>query len=652
MENQSKFEEIRHKISDKLLLVGTIVAIPAAIASGYRISSMGLKTLFVIDILIAIILLVAYLTRNKTNYRIRTSLLLAYVFIMGWIALNTWGLWGFGLFIMFFTIIIATTLFGLRYGVFLLVSSIVILVGVSISVHFGWLKFEFDFNVLSHSTFHWVSRSIFFTSFVTMAVVTLGLVHKNFEKVNRDLSISEARYNLALDSVNEVIWELEVPTGKAFVSPKFFEILHFAPNELAVDYSSWRKLIHPNDKEKVNECIQNHMLGKSQSIIIEYRIRNKNGGWQWILTKGKIVNWDSHGKPLRVLGTHSDIGPRKEMERILKESEQRYRMLFMNANETILLIENEVVIDTNESAYDLFGMVRDQLIGKSIFNLCPEKQIDGRSSFETLSDFLSKVKLGEAIRTEWEFERLDGKLLDAIMSINKVIDEERFIYQIIIHDITERKKFEQAKLDAIIETEERERLKLAGDLHDDVGPLLSSLNMYLSLLNREQTQNKPEILENMHGILKDTIASVREISNNLSPHSLNTYGLVSAIEAFIEKERNILDINFTENLKDKRLPQVVEVMCYRIVKEMINNTIKYAKASIIMIDLFIEDEILYLSYSDNGVGFDLDNVLNSRKSGIGILNILNRLKTLKATYSFDNEGEEGFSFKMKLRLDS
>jgi PAS domain S-box-containing protein len=632
--------------------VGTIVSIPAAIASGYRISTMGLKTLFVIDIFIAILLIIAYLTRNKTNYRIRTSLLLVYVFIMGWIALNTWGLWGFGLFIMFFTIIIATTLFGLRYGVFLLILSLLILIGLTFSIHYGWLTFEWDFNTLSHSTFHWFSRSIFFMSFVTMTVVTLGLVHKNFEKVNKELSISEARYNLALDSVNEVIWELEVPTGKAFVSPKFFEILHFAPNEFAADFRSWKKLIHPDDIEVVNEVINKHMTNISPSINVEYRIKNKYGGWQWILTKGKIVSRSEDGYPTRVLGTHSDIGPRKEMERILKESEQRYRLLFMNANDTILLVENNVVIDTNESAFEFFGMVRDQLIGINICDLCPEKQSDGTVTANKLLSLFEEVKHGTPIRTEWELERLDGKVIDVIMSVSVLIDEERYIYQILLHDISERKQFEQAKLNAILETEERERLKLAGDLHDDVGPLLSSLNMYLSLINREQTQNKEEILENMQDILKDTIGSIREISNNISPHNLNNYGLVSAIKSYIEREQKLVEINFEENLNDNRLPRIIEIMCYRIVKEMINNTIKYAKAQTIWINLSIEDKMLYLSYRDNGIGFDVNEAIENQKTGIGLLNILNRLNTLKATYTFKGKPGEGFNFEMKLRQTS
>ena len=229
-------------------------------------------------------------------------------------------------------------------------------------------------------------------------------------------------------------------------------------------------------------------------------------------------------------------------------------------------------------------------------------------------------------------------------------DEDRQIFQVILHDISERKEFEQSKLNAIIETEEQERLRLAGDLHDEVGPLLSSLNMYLSLIAREQTQNKVEILENMGGILKDTIRSVREISNNISPHTLNNYGLIAAINAFTDQGKNLLDFKFDQNLGEKRLPKVIEIMCYRIIKELYNNTLKYANAKNVWLRIELIENSLHLNYKDDGDGFDFDSTIKSGKTGIGLLNILNRLKTLKANYEFDSKKGKGFSFSMNVRI--
>jgi len=175
-----KYEETRQKISDKLLLVGMIVSIPGAIVSGYRIFTMGVRPLFVFDVLIAIILVISYLTRSKINYRIRLALLLGYVFILGWISLGTFGLYGLGIFIMFFSIIIVTTFFGLRYGVMLLGLSFIIMVLFTVFIHLQLIHYEWDFNDLSLSTFQWFSRTVFFLFRTMMQNPQILFQHKHF----------------------------------------------------------------------------------------------------------------------------------------------------------------------------------------------------------------------------------------------------------------------------------------------------------------------------------------------------------------------------------------------------------------------------------------------------------------------------------------
>lgn len=96
MDQSNSFETVRYKIVDVMLLVGMIASIPAAIASGCRIITMGVRTLFIIDIIFAIILILSYLTRSRTNYKRRIDLLLIYAFFIGWISLNTWGFGALG----------------------------------------------------------------------------------------------------------------------------------------------------------------------------------------------------------------------------------------------------------------------------------------------------------------------------------------------------------------------------------------------------------------------------------------------------------------------------------------------------------------------------------------------------------------------------
>ncbi|MFN8208025.1 MAG: PAS domain S-box protein [Bacteroidales bacterium] len=646
----ANFEHIRQRISDKLLLVATIVSIPAAIFSGYRIFLMGPRLLFFADVSISLVLLVTYLARHKINYRLRLVPLVVYIFLIGIIGLGTFGLFGLGTLILFFIIIIVTTLFGMQYGLITLGLSAITFLIFTLLIHFRWISYGFDFNELNYSSYQWISRAVFFLCFSAMAVIALGMVYTNFGRLYENLAFSEARLALALESVDEVVWEFDIKKDSSFVSSKHPLILPFAHSNFFKGYADWKGQIHPDDAEEVHRNIQEHINGHTQNFNIEYRMLNVKDEWQWILTKGKVVARDKDGAPTRVLGTHTDIGPRKEMERSVLASEKKYRSLFMSANDTILLVEKGVITDCNMVAYGFFGAQEGSLTGRNLVDFCPPCQSNGHSSADMLEEFFREDTNDKERITEWEFVRSDGSVIDSLMSLNLIRDGSRFIYQAILHDISDRIRFEKTKIDAIVETEEKERQRLARDLHDDVGPLLSSLNMYMSLLNREQTENKGEIIENMQGILKDAIRNVREISNNLAPYTLTNYGLLPAINNFIEIERKLLEIKLEENIGTLRLPRNIELTCYRIIKELLNNTLKYARAKSVLIKLTFGDNTLSLSYADDGQGFSMDNTPNNKISGMGLQNIRNRLTSLNATCVIESKPGEGFHLQSLIRL--
>jgi PAS domain S-box-containing protein len=646
----ANFELIRQRISDKLLLVATIVSIPAAIFSGYRIFLMGPKLLFFADVSIAFVLLVTYLARRKINYRFRLVPLIIYIFFIGLIGLNTFGLFGMSTLILFFIIIIVTTLFGMQYGLIALAFSALTLFLFTMGIYFRWISFGFNFNELMYSTYQWVSRGIFFLCFSAMAVIALGMVYTNFGRLYETLASSEARLALALESVDEVVWELDIQKNSTFISSKFPLVFPFAHNNFFKGYEEWKDQIHPDDIDDVHRNVQEHIMGNSPNIKIEYRIRNVKNEWQWILTKGKVVARDKNGTPTRVLGTHTDIGPRKEMERAVQASEKRYRSLFMNANDAILLLENGIITDCNTMAYSFFGSQQVALKGLNLSRFCPLLQSSGHNSVDMLEEFFREGLEDKQRIIEWEFLRSDGSIIDSLMSLNLITDDKRVIYQAILHDISGRIRYEKAKIDAIVETEEKERQRLARDLHDDVGPLLSSLNMYMSLLNREQTENKGEIIGNMQGILKDAIRNVREISNNLAPYTLTNYGLIPAINNFLEIERKLLAINLEENIGNVRLPRNIELTSYRIIKELLNNTLKYAKAKSVLIKLNLSDNTLLLSYSDDGQGFDLEHSTENKTTGMGLQNIRNRLISLNASCIIESKPGNGFNLQSLIRI--
>lgn len=191
-----------------------------------------------------------------------------------------------------------------------------------------------------------------------------------------------------------------------------------------------------------------------------------------------------------------------------------------------------------------------------------------------------------------------------------------------------RKENEAKVLFAIIKTEEKERHRFAKELHDGLGPILSSIKMTLSAIDKtiEDLTNQ-QILEKTDHAIDEAILATKEISNNLSPHVLEHFGLEKAIKTFTN---NIvipdeMEIIISSNLNGKRYNYNIEVVLYRIIGELVSNTLKHAKASMIEISLYNYPRKLELFYSDNGIGF---NIENQEYTGMGLSNIKSRVKSL------------------------
>ena len=217
-----------------------------------------------------------------------------------------------------------------------------------------------------------------------------------------------------------------------------------------------------------------------------------------------------------------------------------------------------------------------------------------------------------------------------------------------------RREAEKRVLNAIIQTEEKERKRFAKDLHDGLGPLLSTVKMSISTLSlMDQDPSRKEIIENTAHVINESIKSIKEISNNLSPHILNNFGLASAIKDFSNKiDSKVVHINFESNAFNKRLEENVEVVLYRVVCELINNTMKHAQAHVADINLTIQHKNILLSYSDDGVGFNVNEVVgdNLQVNGMGYSNMLSRVNSIKGRMDVESSPESGTKVLIRVKI--
>lgn len=217
-----------------------------------------------------------------------------------------------------------------------------------------------------------------------------------------------------------------------------------------------------------------------------------------------------------------------------------------------------------------------------------------------------------------------------------------------------RRTTEKLFLNAIIQTEEKERKRFAKDLHDGMGPLLSSVKMSVSSLAQMQHDKASrEIIDNTEIVINEAIKSLKEISDNLSPHVLNNFGLVRALSNFANKINinKTIRIKLNSTLKDERFDTNVEVVLYRVICELINNTIKHAHAKKIDISLTREDEHINIVYKDDGKGFDVGKIIDQPSlSGMGFSNIYSRINSLKGEIDISSEQRKGTRVMIKVKI--
>jgi PAS domain S-box-containing protein len=130
---------------------------------------------------------------------------------------------------------------------------------------------------------------------------------------------SEERLRLALAAASQGLYDLNLQTGQATVSPEYAVMLGYEPTGFRESMDTWRERLHPDDRAVVPGKLDDYLAGRSPSFRVEFRLRTRDGRWKWILSLGQIEQWSADGKPLRMLGTHTDIDALKSAEATLRE---------------------------------------------------------------------------------------------------------------------------------------------------------------------------------------------------------------------------------------------------------------------------------------------------------------------------------------------
>lgn len=240
-------------------------------------------------------------------------------------------------------------------------------------------------------------------------------------------------------------------------------------------------------------------------------------------------------------------------------------------------------------------------------------------------------------------------LLSGTLLIYFFLKQRQTLLQNKIITIEQQKKLELTQ--AIIDGEEQERTRLAKELHDGIGGLMSMIKLQFTNFKKTHTEiQKDDEYNNALDLLNTASQDIRKISHALMPSALERLGLIDAVEQFCTQMQSSgnFEIDFQNYGFEERLPLRFELLVYRIIQELLNNVVKYAEAKEVLVQLSKNEKLISLTVEDDGIGFDISTLIN--KDGIGLQSMQKRIELLGGKMDIDSNIGRGTSINIELSI--
>ncbi len=512
-------------------------------------------------------------------------------------------------------------------------------------------------------------KQIFFPIMILypLATVLIGeyiIKQENTREHKKALDESEKRWQFALEGAGDGIWDWNLITNEVFFSKQWKNTLGFNESEIQNLLSEWEKRVHPEDLPEVNSLIKLHLEGKIPIYSAEYRILCKDGSYKWILDRGKVMQHDNLGNPVRFIGTHKDISDRKLREMLLAHEQYLVNALMEHTTESVFFKDlNSRYIRVNKAFANSLGYSdTEAIIGKSDFDFFDEEDAENTLKEEQEIILTSKMSNEEGKR-----KLLDGTetwVLTNKMPLKNPSNVTIGTFGISIN-IDDQKKVEEALKDSqdqlkkfaahLQNVREEERILLAREIHDELGQILIALKIDMGMLKqkicsttqikKEETEKK---IEQILNLLDRTIKTTRKIMTGLRPETLELVGLNEAIKTYSKEfeERHKIFCFFESNITDVNIDFERSVALFRILQEALTNVVKHSKASEVKIRLELINDTIKMEIADNGIG--IDKSIEVRKDSYGLIGMRERVLILDGQISIDGQKGDGTTVKVEI----
>ena len=470
----------------------------------------------------------------------------------------------------------------------------------------------------------------------------MDLAAKNHQK--------DSLCTLIFDNTAEAILVTDAKGRIVEANPSCLNLFEYSLNEIVGQ--KVEKLI-PKDLEKIHKDHRENFVKKPES-----RKMHSGRTLTGIKKSKEEISLQiglSHVKSEEELFIICFISDVSDREKWLNQIQNQQKLLqkYLDVTSTILLILNnkQKVVLINKVGSKILGITTKEAIGKNWFNEFLPK--DERESVRVFFDGMVKGKEEDTNKHENHIINFEGKKR-LIEWNNTIIRNSDGSIDVILSngvDITERRKSEDARAEALIKGQEIERRRLAQELHDGLGQAISAIGLNLNALEPElETFNQR--FKNIYVDLKEKLdyafEEIRAISKNLTPKILEEFGLARALEYLEETLDNStkVELNFSLHGDLDNLESDVSLSIYRSVQELLSNALRHAKAKTIHVYVTRSTDAILVIVEDDGIGFKP----NKTGFGLGISNLKARVELLRGQINIDSNDKGGTSVSINIPL--
>ena len=431
------------------------------------------------------------------------------------------------------------------------------------------------------------------------------------ERAQNLLSESQQRLELALKGADLGLWDFDIANNEGFVDQTWADIFGYSLDDIPSNINWWRSALHPEDRSTVIEAWNAHLEGRTPFFEAEHRVKAKSGEWNWILTRGKVVERDRDGAPLRASGTAFDISDRKLAEDKLLQLSK----VFMESIDPIFIRDLEgAIVDLNKAAEQTYGWSREELIGKSIKTVVAPKR------HEITDELQERCKRGEKVENVEAVHRIkSGDLMPVLVSLSLLTDKKNRPVGIasITKNLTDLKRTEEmlrAKTEAL-ERSNKDLEEFAYVAAHDLREPLVGIAAYLKLLERHcRAKSDAEAHKLVSRALDITVRLDSLVQSLLAysrlgagPKSFQPTDCNAALQSALSNLRSAMDAAAAKVISDP-LPTVMgdSDLISELFQNLVSNAIKFASDRPLEIRIGARQEEVHWEFyvKDNGIGIE------------------------------------------------